>query len=250
MPEVIRPLFPCVEIRRSLQTCCKRETLILGRELLLQVQRLYTQAFQGIRPCLDALRGAWEKGGKRVASWASWLRQQQLVEMAASVVSPQGQSGANGEMGQGRAEEGSQKLHRAPSGQSMGLVPDSPSTSPRLSKVVEECLGQQEQEGVSTKTIDDKRPVAALLVRIIGGMPIDLITRQDARKFRETALKLPPRLNELPDGQSLEEVIKTAISTISPTTFNHYLKNLTTFFTYAIREGYCERNPFDGLRVK
>lgn len=89
MPEVLRPLFPCAEIRRSLQTRCKREALIRGRELLLQVQRLYTQAFQGIRPCLDALRGAWEAGGKRVASWASWLRQQQLVEMAASGVPPQ-----------------------------------------------------------------------------------------------------------------------------------------------------------------
>ncbi|WP_367618813.1 DUF6538 domain-containing protein [Pseudomonas aeruginosa] len=72
VPEVIRPLFPCVEIRRSLQTRCKREALIRGRELLLQVQRLYTQAFQGIRPSLDSLRGAWEAGGKRVASWAAW----------------------------------------------------------------------------------------------------------------------------------------------------------------------------------
>jgi len=254
VPEVLRPLFPCAEIRRSLQTRCKREALIRGRELLLQVQRLYTQAFQGVRPCLDALRGAWEAGGKRVASWASWLRQQQLVEMAAAGVPPQGQPGANGEVGQGRAAEGSQKLRRAStrasSGQGMGLVPDSPSTSPRFSKVVEECLVQQEQEGVSTKTIDDKRSVASLLVRIIGDMPIDLITRQDARKFRETALKLPPRLNQLPEGQSLEEIIKTATSTISLTTFNNYVKNLTTFFSYAIREGYCERNPFDGLRVK
>lgn len=138
----------------------------------------------------------------------------------------------------------------ASSGRSIGLLPDAPSTSPSFSKVVEECLEQQQREGVSTKTIDDKRSVATLLVRVIGDLPIDLITRQDARKFRETALKLPPRLNQPPDGQSLEEVIKTATSTISLTTFNNYVKNLTTFFSYAIREGYCERNPFDGLRVK
>lgn len=254
MPEVLRPLFPCAEIRRSLQTRCKREALIRGRELLLQVQRLYTQAFQGIRPCLDALRGAWEAGGKRVASWASWLRQQQLVEMVASGLTPQGQPRAYGEGGLGDGGGSPQGPRRASAGaspsQAIGLVPDVPSTSPRFSKVVEECLEQQEREGVSTKTIDDKRSVAALLVRIIGDLPVDLISRQDARKFRETALKLPPRLNQLPDGQSLEEVIKTATSTISLTTFNNYVKNLTTFFTYAIREGYCERNPFDGLRVK
>lgn len=84
VPSVLRPLFPCGEIRRSLQTRCKREALIRGRELLLQVQKLYTQAFQGIRLTLDSLHGAWEAGGKRVASWAAWLRQQQLVHLAAS----------------------------------------------------------------------------------------------------------------------------------------------------------------------
>jgi len=60
VPEVIRPLFPCAEIRRSLQTRCKREALICGRELLPQVQRLCTQAFQGVRPRLDTLcAGSW-----------------------------------------------------------------------------------------------------------------------------------------------------------------------------------------------
>lgn len=38
VPEVIRPLFPQREIRRSLQTRCRREALIRGRELLLQVR--------------------------------------------------------------------------------------------------------------------------------------------------------------------------------------------------------------------
>ena len=33
--EVIRPLFPQREIRRSLQTRCRREALIRGRELML-----------------------------------------------------------------------------------------------------------------------------------------------------------------------------------------------------------------------
>ncbi|WP_312023581.1 DUF6538 domain-containing protein [Ectopseudomonas oleovorans] len=35
VPGALRPLFPCSEIRRSLQTRCKREALIRGRELLL-----------------------------------------------------------------------------------------------------------------------------------------------------------------------------------------------------------------------
>jgi len=116
--------------------------------------------------------------------------------------------------------------------------------------VVQGCLEQQSHEGVAAKTLSDKRSVAELMTRIVGDLPVDLITRQDARKFREVALKLPPRMNQLPEGQSLEQIIETATTTISLTTFNNYVKNLTTFFSYAIREGYCERNPFDGLRVR
>lgn len=86
VPDVIRPLFPQREIRRSLQTRCKREALIRGRELLVQVQRLFTEAFQGIKPAVERLRGAWESGGKRVASWALWLRQQQLESLSSSVL--------------------------------------------------------------------------------------------------------------------------------------------------------------------
>lgn len=56
VPEVLRPLFPCAEIRRALQTRCKHGALIWCRELLLQVQCLYTQTFQGIRPLLDCIR--------------------------------------------------------------------------------------------------------------------------------------------------------------------------------------------------
>ncbi|WP_317849424.1 DUF6538 domain-containing protein [Pseudomonas extremaustralis] len=82
MPDVIRPLFPQREIRRSLQTRCKREALIRGRDILAQVQGLFTQAFQGSRPSVELLRGAWEAGGKRLACWASWLRQQQLLGVA------------------------------------------------------------------------------------------------------------------------------------------------------------------------
>jgi hypothetical protein len=71
VPDVIRPLFPQREIRRSLQTRCKREMLIRGRDILVQVQGLFTQAFQGTRPSIELLRGAWEAGGKLLACWAS-----------------------------------------------------------------------------------------------------------------------------------------------------------------------------------
>ncbi|WP_372239984.1 DUF6538 domain-containing protein [Pseudomonas sp. 8BK] len=61
VPDVIRPLFRRREIRRYLQARCRREALIRGCELLLQVQWLCTWAFQGIRPSV----GAWVVRGSR-----------------------------------------------------------------------------------------------------------------------------------------------------------------------------------------
>ena len=53
----------------------------------------------------------------------------------------------------------------------------------------------------------------------------------------------------MPD-QPLEQAIAEATTTTSVTTFNNFVKNLATFFSYAVREGYCSRNPFDGLPVR
>jgi len=235
VPDIIRPLFPQREIRRSLQTRCKREALIRGRDILAQVQGLFTQAFQGIRPSLEFIRGAWEVGGKRLASWASWLRQQQLIGAAMPLPSVASERSVGGP--------------QLPPVASVVTVPAVVQQSPSFLAVVDEQLVQQRREGVAVKSLDDKRAVAVLLTRIIGDMPIDQITRKDAHLFRETALKLPPRLHQLPD-QPLEQSIAEATTTISVTTFNNYVKNLTTFFSYAVREGYCSRNPFDGLRVR
>ncbi|OYT95192.1 MAG: hypothetical protein CFE49_14120 [Pseudomonas sp. PGPPP3] len=236
VPDVIRPLFPQREIRRSLQTRCKREALIRGRELLVQVQRLFTEAFQGIKPAVERLRGAWESGGKRVASWALWLRQQQLESLSSSVLPA--------------LPERPIELPQAPDAvKPMAVQQEAQSASLTLLQMAEEHLKNQLREGLPIKTLDDKRAVATLCARIIGDLPVDQITRKHAHQFKETALKLPPRMHQLP-VQPLEKVIAEAKTTISLTTFNNYVKNLTTFFNYAVREGYCPRNPFDGLRVR
>ncbi|MDU9401845.1 hypothetical protein RTH46_04965 [Pseudomonas sp. zfem004] len=58
VPEVIRPLSSRRELRRSLQARCRKAASICVRELLLQVQGLFTEAFQGRQPSLGLLRGA------------------------------------------------------------------------------------------------------------------------------------------------------------------------------------------------
>jgi len=216
VPDAIRTLFDKRELRRSLQTKCKREALIRSRELLGQVQALFTEAFQGKRPCLDRL-GISEGSYKSDSSWAQWVAWNSGVGITRT---------GDGDAGSFAVEIG-----------------------PSLSQVMEEYESRQRLDGVSEKTISDKRAVVDLLVRIVGDLPVKHVVRKDAQSFIETALKLPPRLNQLPK-KHLKQLIKGAETTISATTFNNYVKNLTTLFTFAIQEGYCDKNPFDGLRVK
>lgn len=119
----------------------------------------------------------------------------------------------------------------------------------RLSDVWKSYEKLQRLEGVSEKTIGDKESLVALLIRIIGDMPVRNFGRKEALKFKEVALKLPPRLHQLPK-QSISQLIEQAIETISVTTFNNYVKNLMTIFKFAKREGECDSNPFDGLKIK
>lgn len=127
--------------------------------------------------------------------------------------------------------------------------PAPPKVSPTLSQVLDEYLQEQLREGVGVGTVNGKKAVANLLIRVVGDKPIDQINRDDTRAFKKVALQLPPRIGQMPE-QPLEKLIADATETISAVTFNNYVKNLTTIFTFAIREGYCDRNPAEGLKVK
>tara|TARA_R110000851_G_scaffold254793_2_gene407377 strand:- start:1308 stop:1919 length:612 start_codon:yes stop_codon:yes gene_type:complete len=51
-------------------------------------------------------------------------------------------------------------------------------------------------------------------------------------------------------NKTLDEVIEEADKTISITTYNNYIKYLSTLFEYAIRGECIERNPFSGMKLK
>ncbi len=211
VPGAIRALFGCREVRRSLQTRCKREALIRSREMLGQVQVAFTEAFQGRRPDLQGI-GLSSPAAAHGEGWQRWSRAQI------------------------RRKESSEPLA-------------SRSIAPTLSEVMEEYAARQAMEGVSPKTVAAKRAVVRLLKRVIGDLPLDLVTRQEAQAFRQTALTLPPWASQRPE-QPLTRLAREADTTINISTFNHYVKNLKTVFAYAIQEGYCEKNPFESLSIR
>ena len=51
-------------------------------------------------------------------------------------------------------------------------------------------------------------------------------------------------------GKTIRQLIADAEVTISETTFNNYIKNLTTIFTFAKREGYLSNVPFERLKIR
>ena len=119
----------------------------------------------------------------------------------------------------------------------------------KLSEVWARYRLEQHHEGVREKTICDKDAQVALLIRIVGDIPIRNFGREEARLFKEIAQQLPPSCKSLA-GKSIKQLIQNTKTTISTTTFNNYVKNLTTVFKFAIREGYSHNNPLEGLKVK
>lgn len=227
VPEVLRPVIQRREIRRSLKTRCKREALVRCRDLLRQVQQLFTEAFQGRKPSIERLQGAWETGGTRLHTWAAWLRQQRLVTLTDTPATVPAISTAV----------------------AYDLLPEKPSYAPKLSEVLEEAEAQQLAQGFKPKTLQDKRSVALLLIDTLGDVPVDLVSRKDALRFKAAIAKLPPRRyhREPQEGATGPE---DGAETISITTLNNYLKMASALFNFAVKAGYCKINPIAGLQVK
>lgn len=95
---------------------------------------------------------------------------------------------------------------------------------PKLSEVLHEYLIEQKRQEVSQKTIADKQSVTKLFIKILGDKPVDKYCRSDARKFKQVALKLPPRMGPS-SSKSINKLISETTVCISTSTFNYYLKN-------------------------
>jgi integrase len=129
------------------------------------------------------------------------------------------------------------------------LPPSSPSV-PLLSHVAQELVKTLKKERVSTSVLDIKLFRVGLLIEIVGDLPVDKYTRNMSRKFQDVAMKLPPRTpaNAHLSVQALLREPEGKV--ISIATYNNYIKDISSVFNYALREGYCKANPFAGLKIK
>lgn len=121
---------------------------------------------------------------------------------------------------------------------------------PLMSVVLKDYLEVQKREGLRLKTIWDKEHIVKILIKIVGDKPIEAFTLADAKKFRDTALQLPPRVSRyFEEGSTVAQVLKMNKGTISISSYNNWAKNLVAFFSYAEKEGLVERNYLKGMKV-
>ena len=122
----------------------------------------------------------------------------------------------------------------------------------QLSKLVEAYIQEykttEKAAGPSIYEIETK---CWLFVRVSGDMDIRAITRDTVLGFLTVLKQLPRNMSKhkVYDGKSIAEVLEMQPKdTLSDTTIINYLVRVNSFFTWAVRVGYIDRNPADGVK--
>ena len=100
-------------------------------------------------------------------------------------------------------------------------------------------------------TVREYRTGQAVFLDVLGDLPVALVTREDVRRLRDTAMKLPARWRQDPQwrGMSATEVVATdpVGPYVKPGTVQKYLQGAKGMFEYALEEGHVTANVAAGL---
>lgn len=110
----------------------------------------------------------------------------------------------------------------------------------------------------TAKTNDEYDKSYKLFMRIVGSdIPVNKIDRLLINKFKTTLLKLPPSINSKGSkfkGMSIEDIIAQNESekgkTLHPKTINTQIVRIGSVCIYGARNGFMDRNPTEGIRLK
>ncbi len=128
------------------------------------------------------------------------------------------------------------------------------SLSIKLSEFIEKYIstklkdGQWKEHNVSTH----KNRLMAMF-SILGDVPVQNISREDLRKFRDTLRNMPPNYMKMSkyNGMSVEEIIASSPQkTYSIKTVNITIEAIASMFEWGVREGLIEKNNAKGLQLK
>lgn len=128
------------------------------------------------------------------------------------------------------------------------------SAEPTLSTVLKVYTAEKLKEGSWTdKTQDTAGSKHNLLVRIIGDVPLRAIGTAQARDYKQVLQQLPRNINTKPlyRSKTIQQILAMKPEGgMSVTTINNYLAWASTFFDWAERNGYVDKNPFRKMQLK
>ncbi len=147
---------------------------------------------------------------------------------------------------------------KAPQEQTLEYTPDErdTKTSPKsLPELVRLYVEDQKTEGKwRPKTEDEFRACLNLLQEYFGDMPVDSITFENMREYREILKRFPKnRLKGKYKGKSIAEILEIKIlpeDTMSTSSVNKYLSRTSSLFNYAVKRDFMRKNPAVGMEIK
>lgn len=92
------------------------------------------------------------------------------------------------------------------------------------------------------------------LIELVGDNPLSEFTPPACRKYKELLLKYPiHRHKDLRlKGLTFQNILKSKLTynTLSVTTINNQIRKVSTFFNWAVKQGYLYHNPMQGMKVR
>ena len=122
-----------------------------------------------------------------------------------------------------------------------------------ISKGLDLFIG--EKEDIRGKTEDEIRNSVKFLTECFGDIPIGDITKEKSNILKNHIKNFPKNRTKIPkyrdkDFHSLMKMEIPQKDIIHLTTINKHLGNLTSFMIWSVNNGYCNSNPFTGMKIK
>ncbi len=126
--------------------------------------------------------------------------------------------------------------------------------SESLSKVIDLYVAEQARGGNwSEKSTTEYTACLVLLKEYLGDIPIKSIDHKAMRGYKEALMKLPANVKKsvVYRNKTVQEILRMNIETpMSTDTLNKYIRRAGSLFKFAVNNGFMDRNPAEGLRVR
>lgn len=127
--------------------------------------------------------------------------------------------------------------------------------STSLQTVIDDYLLEGRRTGQwAGRTLGEVSEFFNTLIEILGeGFDIACLDKSKAKEVKDTLLSLPKNRNINPKTRDLtldKQLVIADVERLSGTTINKYISYYGGFMDWAIDNGYAEKNPFKGLKVK